>query len=168
MEDKSVADAFKSISIEDIDYLCRLFERVQDSPNDVEEPGQMSSECRTIWEFAKCQRQESDEKYRHSLTSCYYLAAVLAEVPTSVRQLFDQTTVNLFPLLKDILLGRPRKDIVINDDILKCNKAKALLEMLDICTKESVVVAIPASQKLMVNAVWIAMLYGWHSREEQQ
>ncbi|OWF43122.1 hypothetical protein KP79_PYT01916 [Mizuhopecten yessoensis] len=135
----------------------------------------MSSECRTILLFAKFQPQEPDklvlkERFQddHSFTSCYYLAAVLAEVPTPVRQLFDQTTVNLFPLLKDILLVRPLKDIEINDDILKCNEAKALLERLEVCTKGSTVDAAPASQALLVNAVWIAMLYGWHSRKEQQ
>ncbi|XP_060083385.1 uncharacterized protein LOC132562647 [Ylistrum balloti] len=159
----AVATAFKSLTDEDITRLYHLFEKVEESSEDVDLHDDMSSSVRDILLFAKFHQESGKLKLKEKSESfgwCYYLTVILAETPPTIRKLIERSSGDIFTLLKRVLIETDNLDkIVINADILKCEAAMDVLEKLDIVITGSSIERIPTTLEQVANSVWIALLY---------
>ncbi|XP_033730153.1 uncharacterized protein LOC117319468 isoform X2 [Pecten maximus] len=171
ISNQAVADAFKSVTSEDIHNLCCDFGNAEKSCNDVKLlDKKMSKNRQEILLFAKFESKESGmltlkEKFivnpPQTFIASYYLAVIMSDILPTMHQLLKQCEVNMFPLLKDILLyGKSSEGITVSEDVWNSTNAMDLLKMLEIDVHKSTVVAIPTSLERLTSVVWIAMLYG--------
>ncbi|XP_069107239.1 uncharacterized protein [Argopecten irradians] len=174
VRNEDIANAFRCLNSDEIQYLCRMFEKQEHTYEDLDIPddNSVSTNCRNILLFAGFESQKPGTLTLkktvmvappETLKASYYLSVLLFETPGDMLKYLKASTVNLFPLLRDVLLLKyPGGDVEVrgSDAVLSCPDAMNLLKSLDIGIKGSSVVSFPKSRECLATVVWVAMLYG--------